>query len=317
LYQIDKEQVKFTTQTLLQQFPQEHASLSINSLIQLNEMTLVSSADSFFSSDNSIVIWFRSQSSLSYEPKQRITKNQTEGSVSKLIKLNSDEFAASSFSMPIYLVQIWARSKQANDEVDEEKFVIKQKIQANERCYSLLYISITNELICGSYNSIIIFAQSTLFEKRQEMYSASFLSSDVSSLVELTNTTNTKDDMNKLVEFASGHSNGQVMIWRKTKIPKQANSNYSLIKSLQLFDYFVADLLFVDDLNFLIACSSREGKISIVYKYKESKGDLEHRDVARLIQLGGGKNNGVFVSGGGGGGGEDCLKIWEPRFLNC
>jgi hypothetical protein len=328
LYKIDKGQMKFTTtRTLLQEFPNVHKSFSINSLIQLNETTLISSSDSFLSSDNSIVIWSQSQSTasafsfLSYEPQQRITKNQTEGSVSKLIKLTNDEFAASSFSMPTYLVQIWSRSKQGNETKEEEKFVIKQRIQTNERCYSLLYISITNELICGSYNSIRIFAHSSstrsLFELRQEIScSSSFsLNSDVSSLVELSTA-------KKLVEFASGHSKGQVMIWSK-KILRQTNSNYSLMRALQLFDYFVSDILFVNNLNLLIACSARQGKISVIYKYKERKGDLEHREVSRLIQLrgGGGKNDGVFVSGGGGGGeglgGDECLKIWEPHFLVC
>ena len=105
------------------------------------------------------------------------------------------------------------------------------------------------------------------------------------------------------VEFASGDSNGQIMIWSK-----QINeSKYSSIRTLQTFnDYHeVYDLIFMNDngFNFLIACCQEENKI-VIFKGDEEE-ELEHKWVGKLIPM----SNGQFASGGGE---NQCLNIWSP-----
>ena len=89
----------------------------------------------------------------------------------------------------------------------------------------LLYISLTNELISGSLDSLLQIWSSTSsssdFVERQNIESSSLIES-------LCQINENKNDP-KIIEFAIEHEIGQIMIWSK-----QINeSNYSLCKTLQ------------------------------------------------------------------------------------
>jgi hypothetical protein len=185
-------------------------------------------------------------------------------------------------------------------------FKMKQNITNVKDVVTLLYISQTNELIFASDSSYSFlkiwsspFASSSSdFVERQKIETSS---SWVRSLCQL------NENINR-IEFASGHNNGQIMIWSKEQ---QINSEYSLCKTLKPFpDNYthVDDLIFINDNefnHFLIACSYAENKI-VIYKgeEKEEKGELEHEYVYRLIPM----SNGQFASGGH----NQCLNIWSP-----
>jgi len=298
LYKMD-ENMKLT---LFQEFPKEHKDdCRINSLLVLNQTTLVSCA---WSSDIEIVVWFKSKYSSSFKPRQRITKRETGddyAGVSELVSLNGEEFASLSSPFYYYFVLIWTKDKSKKE---EEEFLKKQKIDLGfyyDSFFSMLFISITNELIfCEESIKIYSSSSSTLFEKKQEIndYSSS---NEVYRLVELNSTYNKKE---KTFEFASGHKNGQIKIWSKEIL----NSDYSLLRTLQSFNSDVWGLWFISDLNVLIACSFGEDKI-VIYKNKgeeeEEKEVLEHQRIRSLIHL----RNGVFVSVGGS---DRCLRLWEP-----
>ena len=112
------------------------------------------------------------------------------------------------------------------------------------------------------------------------------------------------------IEFASGHTKGQIMIWSKQEINE---SKYSLCKTLHPFnnDHWVDDIIFINNNNegfnhFLISCSLSEDKI-VIYKNKgeeKEEEELEHEYVYRLIPM----SNGQFASGGH----NQCLNIWSP-----
>jgi hypothetical protein len=54
-----------------------------------------------------------------------------------------------------------------------------------------------------------------------------------------------KNDLNR-IEFASGHVNGQIMIWSKQQIANE--SKYSLFRTLRPFNgHPVEDLIFIND----------------------------------------------------------------------
>jgi hypothetical protein len=313
LYKIDKE-MKLT---LLQTFPKEHKSYSIDSLLQLNKNTLISASSSycFSGSDNIIVVWSKSKTSL-YEPIQRITKKETEEGegVSKLISINrnkdEEEFASSSpFNVS---VTIWTRRRRRRCQEDEELFQIKQQIiNENGSGWSLIYISSVKEIIFQNYTNFIQIFQSSLslFEKRQDLQMSS---TDVISLVGLVVDNKDSSSLNNVqnrIEFASGHSSGQIMIWFKQINNSDAYTNYSLLKILKPFDASsVDDLMFIQELNCLIACSKHKDKI-VIYKNKkeeEEKEELEHKKVTSLVQL----RNGVFASGGE----DQLLQLWTPEF---
>jgi hypothetical protein len=295
LYEIQQQQQIKTTTKLIQTFPQEHSSdYSITCLLQINPNTLVSSSWSASPSDNVIVIWSKSKSSSLYEPLQRITQKETGEGIESLVlitqkKEEEEEFASCSD----HSIIIWRRGKG--------EFQIKQKITNVQGVSRLLYISLTNELISGSHSSSLLqiwspssssSSSSSDFVKRQKIET----SSGIYSLCHLN-----RNNDSRRVEFASGHYNGQIMIWSKQINESQYSSS---IRTLQPFNdnHIVYDLIFIHEFNFLIACSYQENKI-VIYKGEEEKEEeLEHEGVYRLITM----SNGQFASGGGN------LNIWTP-----
>jgi hypothetical protein len=318
LYEIQQQQIKTTSTKLLQKFPQEHSSCflsDISCLIQINPNTLVSSSYSDSPSDsyNVIVIWTKSPKSSSlYEPIQRITQKEAGAYIRSLVlitqkKEEEEEFA--SCSHLDHLIIIWRRGK------GEGEFQIKQKIKTNVKyVVTLLYISLTNELISGSN-----FSSSPSIGLLQIWSPSSSSSSSSSDFVEkqkiqtsstigpLCHINENRNNDSKRIEFASGHSNGQIMIWSKQQ---QINeSKYSSIRTLQTFnnDHWVNDLIFINKngFDFLISCCKSENKIKI-FKGEEQKEEeeLEHKGVYSLIPM----SNGQFASGGW----NKCLNIWSP-----
>jgi hypothetical protein len=293
-----------TTTYLLQVFPNEHSSFNITSLIHLKENTLISSACSNSSSPSSnvIVIWSKSKSSLVYEPIQRITRKEAGGGIRKLVVLEQkngkeEEFASCS-SDDDNSVLIWSRVKGK-----EEKFQIKQKITNAGWVQILLYISQTNELIFAPSSSLLqIWSSfsSSVFKEIQEIKT----SSGICSFCQINE--NSNENRNR-IEFASGHENGQIMIWSKQ--PQLNESKYSLSKTLRPFKECISGLIFINNngLNFLISCCSDENKI-VIYKNKKEKAkeNLRHNEVMNLIPM----SNGIFASGGGLL--NECLHIWSP-----
>jgi hypothetical protein len=303
---------------LIQTFPQEHSSSDyITSLIQINPNTLISSSDSdsSSSSDNVIVIWTKSKSSssssLEYEPVQRITHKETGRGIRQLVKITQKKeeeevFASCSFNY-VDSIRIWTRSGKG------DKFQIKQKITNVNHVYRLLYISQTNELIFNSDRDLNLIKKLFSYPYRLHIWSSSSSSSSSSDFVEKQEI-ETSDYIHSLcqlnenknrIEFASGHTKGQVMIWSK-----QINeSKYSLYKTLQPFNpnNDVRDIIFLNDNefnHFLIACSYAENKL-VIYKGEEKEEEeLEHEKVFRLIPM----SNGQFASGGD----NKCLNIWSP-----
>ncbi len=265
MYQIGQ-QIK--TIKLLQTFPQEHSSSDeISSLIQLNPTTLISSSDSDSSdspSSNVIVIWSKPKSKSFYEPMQRITQKEAEGGgINQLVVLSQknkeeEEFASCSFDNKS--IRIWRRVKG-----DEGEFKLKQRIPNVKDVVTLLYITHTNELIFASDSSSSLLqiwspsspssSSSSDFVEKQKIETSS---SWIRSLCQI----NRNESRNR-IEFASGHLNGQIMIWSK-----QINeSKYSLIRTLKPFDdnySHVNDLIFLNDNGFdcLISCSWNENKIT-------------------------------------------------------
>jgi hypothetical protein len=313
LYEI-QQQIKTTTTTtkLIQTFPKEHSSSDvITSLLQINPNTLVSScfSSSWSSSDSSnvIVIWSKSKSksssSLEYEPIQRITQKETGGGIKRLVLINQkneeeEEFASCSFGDASII--IWRGGKGGKGEV----FQIKQKITNVKGVQTLLYITLTNELISGStsYSLLQIWSPSSSSSSSSDFVEKQKIETP-SSCIESLCQINRNDS--KRIEFASGHWNGQIMIWSKQQ---QINgSKYSSIKTLHPFNYnWVDDLIFLNDneFNFLIACSFKENKI-VIFIGEEEGVELEHKDVWRLIPM----SNGTFASGGRD---NQCLNIWSP-----
>jgi hypothetical protein len=305
LYSIQQQQQQQQQIKLIQTFPQEHSSSDhITSIIQINPNTLVSSAwsSSFYSPDNLIVIWSKSKSSssLEYEPVQRITRKETGESINKLVlikqKKEEEEEVFASCSRYDGSIIIWGRKGKG------DKFQIKQKITNVKYVLRLLYISQTNELIFNSDSPYLLHiwsspsSSSSNFVERQKIE----ISDSIYSLCQL------NENRNR-IEFASGHDDGQIMIWSK----QQINSEYSLCKTLHPFnnDHPVDDLIFINNNNegfnhFLISCSHHENKIIIYKGEEEEKEELEHKDVTNLIPM----SNGQFASGGE----NKCLNIWSP-----
>jgi hypothetical protein len=321
LYDIEQQQIKTTTTTtkLIQTFPQEHPSYSISCLLEINPNTLVSSSSYSYSSsnpsDNVIVIWSKSKStSPLFEPIQRITRKEAGREIKRLVlikqKKEEEEELFASCSFDDNSIIIWGRRGKGGK---GDKFQIKQKI-LNVRCVlRLLYISQTNELIFESSSPSSLLqiwstsppssSSSSDFVEKQKIETSSW----ISSLCQLN-----RNNDSKRIEFASGHSNGQIMIWSKQQ--QQINgSEYSLIKTfnndhlIEPFnnDHEVYDLIFLNDneFNFLISCSPKENKIKI-FKEEEEEEELEHEDVRSLIPM----SNGQFASGGY----DQCLNIWSP-----
>jgi hypothetical protein len=321
LYSIQQQQINCK---LIQTFPQEHSSYWITSIIQINPNTLISSSSSSSPDDNSIVIWSKSKSlfrsSLEYEPVQRITQKETGYEIDKLVLLKQkkeeeeEEEVFASCSHWDNSVLIWTRKGKGGD-----KFTIKQKITNVKDVWRLLYISQTNELIFDSDRDLNpikkLFSSPYLLQTWSSPSSSSSFSSDfverqqiqtssrIYSLCQLNETRNR-------IEFASGHYNGQIMIWSKQQ---QINSEYSLYKTLRPFnnDHPVCDLIFLNCNNegfnhFLISCSHKGNKI-VIYKgeeKEEEEEELKHERVLRLIPM----SNGQFASGGD----NKCLNIWSP-----
>jgi hypothetical protein len=304
LYAIQQQQQQIKTTTkLIQKFPQEHSSHCITSLLQINPNTLVSSSWSDSPSDNVIVIWSKSpkSSSLLYEPIQRITREEI-GGINRLVLINQkkeeeeEEFASCSYFDKSII--IWRRVKG-----DKEMFKIKQKIENVTGVDRLLYISLTNELIFGSYSLLQIWSPSSSssscsdFKERQKIE----ISSSIWSLCQIN-----KNDTNR-IEFASGHRNGKICIWSKQQQIANESNHYSLLKTLKPFnDHPVEDLIFINDnglFDCLISCCGDENKI-VIYKGEEEEEVLEHKEVKRLIPM----SNGQFASGGHNG----HLNIWSP-----
>jgi hypothetical protein len=311
LYEIQQQQQQQQTKTttkLIQTFPQEHSSSDycISCLLQINPNTIVSSSSGYSpsdsDSDNVIVIWSKSKSSSLYELLQRITHKETGGwGISSLVlitqKKEEEEEEFASCSPNDSSIIIWRRGKG--------EFQIKQEITNVKYVSTLLYFSQINELISGSYRSLLqIWSPSSFFSsskyKERHMIKTS---SPILSLCHL----NRNDS--RRVEFASGHEYGQIMIWSKQQ---QINeSNYSSIRTLQTFhNHPVNDLVFINDneFNFLISCCPDENKI-VIYKGEEEgeeEEELDHKEVRRLNPM----SNGQFASGGE----NKCLNIWSPSF---
>ncbi len=308
MYEIQQQQQQTKTATkLLQTFPHDGHSSSrwIRSLIQINPNTIVSACDSSSSSSNTMVIWTKSKSSssLEYEPIQRITRKETGGDIINLVLINQkkegeDEFASCSYWDRSII--IWRRGK------GEEEFQIKQKIQLEELVHveEILYISQNNELIslCGICLQIWSPSSSSSsdFVEKQKIKTSYLEHPVISSFGRLCQINEINNDSRR-IEFATGHMNGQIMIWSK-----QINeSNYSLIKTLQPFNVWV-NLIYINDneFNFLISCCSNENKIKIFKG--EGEEELKHEGVSNLIPM----SNGLFSSGGL----NRCLNIWSPSF---
>jgi hypothetical protein len=303
LYEIQQQQqIK-----LLQTFPQEHPSVGwIESLIQLNSNTLISSSDcgspSYSDSNVVIVIWTKSPNSL-YEPIQRITQKEAGRDIRRLVVLKQKKEEEEQFASCSYWdasIIIWRRGKG-----DGEEFQIKQKIENVIGVKSLLYISLTNELISGSASYLLQIwspSSSSDFVERQKIEIPS--SPGIWSLCQIN-----KNDSRR-IEFASGHLNGQIIIWSKPQ--QQINeSKYSVSRKLQPFNNnWIYDLISINEngFNLLISCSRDENKI-VVYKGEEEKvEELEHESVWSLIPM----SNGQFASGGYYP--NQCLNIWSPSF---
>ncbi len=296
---------------LIQTFPQEHSSdSSITCLLQINSNTIVSSASASSSNpdDNVIVIWTKSKSKSFYEPVQRITREEAGENINRLVLINQkkegeEEFASCSFGD--HSIIIWRREKG-------DKFRIKQKLTNvnSVSVYRLLYISQTNELISGSdsFPSSLLQIWSTSPSSSSSSSSSDFVerqkiktSSPIYSLCQI----NRNDTKSRRIEFASGHENGQVMIWSKQQQIANESNHYSLCKTLKPFNEgWVQDLIFINDNRFecLISCCYNENKIKI-FKGEEEE-ELEHEKVRRLILM----SNGQFASGGY----NQCLNIWSP-----
>ncbi len=304
MYEIQQQQTKTTK--LVQTFPQEHSDHYISSLIQLNSRTLVSSSYSelaYSESDIGIVVWSKSKSKPLYKPIQRIT-NKIAGSknaIDRLILLNQkrqgeeEEEGDEEFASCSYLddsVLIWRRGKGKK----EREFKIKQRIKNETYVQRLLFISLTNELIFCSSCLLQIWSpspsSSSDFVEKQKIEASPF---SICSLCQINENRN-----DSKIEFASSHMNGQIMIWSR---PHENGSNYSLIKTLQPFDEWISDVIFInDEFNFLITSCYRENKITI-FKEEEEKEDLEHKGVVKLTPM----SNGKFASGGDNG----SLNIWS------
>jgi hypothetical protein len=300
LYEI-QQQINFK---LIQTFPKEHP-YGITCLLQLNPNTLVSSSFGYSSdSDNVIVIWTKSpKSSPLYEPLQRIKGKEAGWGIRSLVLITQkkeeeeeEEVFASCFCSWNSII-IWRRGKGGKG----DKFKIKQKITNVINVSRLLYISKTNELISGSSSPYLLHiwspspsssSSSSDFVERQKIQTYSC----IYSLCHL------NENKNR-IEFASGHDNGQIMIWSKQQQINESN-HYSSIRTLHPFnnDNWVSDLIFLNDngFDFLISCCQKENKIKI---FKEEKEELEHKDVFRLIPM----SNGQFASGGH----NQCLNIWS------
>ncbi len=318
LYKIDKE-MKLT---LSQKFPNEHNSICISSLLDFDSNTLISSArtyidyesDTDHESNVTIVIWSKSSSSSPlYKAKQRITLKETCSYtyVSKLVRLNNEEFTSFSPSSQLTFGKIAIWTKERRSKRDEEQiFHIKKQIKMKgDTCF--IYISTIEEFIIGYSNSpfpsghsIQIYYSSFLF-KIQELETSSY--SPVISLVELSSNSNKFD-----VKFASGHVNGEINIWSKRN-----SRGYSHLK--EIFTSFrrlpnndsipmISDLLFIKEYNLLISCSEVEGAI-FIYKIDLDRGVILKQDkVVRFSLL----RNGAFASGGR----DGCLRLWTPRFTH-
>jgi hypothetical protein len=318
--QQQQQQIKTTTTKLIQTFHKEH-SHEISCLLQINPNTLVSASnwsDSF--SNVVIVIWSKSKSSSSlYEPIQRITQNEAGGTITNLELINQkkeeeeeeeEQFASCSYDNSIIegcddrSIIIWRRGKGGGE------FQIKQKITNLNEVKTLLYVSLTNELIFESGSLLQIWSPSS--SSSSSSFSSDFVERqkiETSSPISLLCQINKNDS--STIEFASGHRNGQIMIWSKQP---QINESeyYSLLKTLQSFNSNVRDLIFINDngLNFLIACSLLENKIKIFKggeEEEEEEEELEHKKVSRLIPM----SNGQFASDGGDDNNRSLI-IWTP-----
>jgi hypothetical protein len=302
LYEIQQQQQQIK---LVQTYPEEHSSVGwITSLIQLNSNTVVSSSDcakSKYSDSNVvIVIWTKSPKSSShlYEPIQRITQKETEGQrgIWRLVVLNQkkegeEEFASCAFNDDS--IMIWRRKGKGKGEM----FRIKQKIENVRNVITLLYISLTNELVFESNSLLQIWSPSSSdFVEKQKIET-----SGIWSLCQIN-----RNDTNR-IEFASGHTNGQIMIWSKQQQINESN-HYSLIRTLKPFNNNrVDDVIFINYKGFdlLISCCEKENKIKIFKgEEQEEEEELEHEGVLSLIPM----SNGQFASGGE----NKCLNIWSP-----
>jgi hypothetical protein len=308
LYEIQQQQQQQNFNfKLLQTFPQEHSDHYISSLIQLNPRTLISSSYSELSyceTDSAIVVWSKSKSKpQTYKPIQRIT-NKIAGSknaIDRLVLLNQkkdeEEFASCSYLDDSVI--IWQRGKGQK----EREFKIKQRIRNETYVQRMLYISLTNELIFCSSCLLQIWSpspspsssSSSDFVEKQKIEAYPF------SICSLCQITENKNDSK--IEFASSHMNGQIMIWSK---PHENGSNYTLSKTLQAFEEWISDVIFLNDneCNLLISSCYRENKIIIFKEEDEREEELKHEKVGKLIPM----SNGRFASGGDNG----ILNIWSP-----
>jgi hypothetical protein len=294
---------------LVQTFPQEHSSSGwISSLLQLNPNSLISSSDSMNtnSSDIAIVIWTQTpKSSPLYEPVQRITVGEAGRGIRKLILLGQKKEGEAEFAsctLKDSSIIIWRRKEGGGGGGEGEGvFKVKQRITNVQGVEALLYISHTNEFIFGSNSSLLqIWSRSSSKYKERQNIEIS------STIFAFCQANETKND-SKRIEFASGHSNGQIMIWSK----QIDESNYSLCKSLKPSNNGeVWDLIFIindNGFNFFISCSRYRNKIVLCKnKGDQDKEDLEHREVTSLIPM----SKGLFASGGGRS--NRCLNIWSP-----
>jgi hypothetical protein len=245
---------------------------------------------------------------------QRIKRKEAEGRINSLVLITQkkeeeeeEEFASCSWYDYDSII-IWRRGKGEGD-----KFKIKQKIENVIGVHRLLYIPLTNELIFGSWLSLLqIWSPSSSiftskYKKRQKIEIPS--SSSIWSLCQINKNNDTKS---RRIEFASGHKNGQIMIWSKQQQQINESNHYSSIRTLKPFDdnySHVNDLIFLNDNEFdcLISCSFKENKIKIFKgEEEEEEEELEHERVIRLIPM----SNGQFASGGGRDNGS--LNIWSP-----
>jgi hypothetical protein len=228
-------------------------------------------------------------------------------------KEEEEEFASCCFFVNDNSIIIWRRGKG-----DKEMFKIKQKIEDVIGALRLLYISLTNELIFGSsiYPSLLQIWSPSSPSSSSSSFSSDFVErqkietySGIYSLCQIN-----RNDTNRRIEFASGHENGQIMIWSKQQQQQINESNhYSSIRTLKPFNEGgVFDLIFINDngqFDFLISCCQDENKIKIFKgeeEEEEEKEELEHEKVRRLIPM----SNGQFASGGW----NQCLNIWSPSF---
>ena len=133
--------------------------------------------------------------------------------------------------------------------------IAQQKSTKEGYVMPLLFISLTNELLSGSYSPDMFQIWSSPSSASSDFKESQTIDIDVCSLCQIDANGN---DSRRRIEFASGHENGKIMIWSR----QQTTSNYSPIRTLKPFYQNVNSFeIFINDngrFNFLVSCSFKE-----------------------------------------------------------